>query len=59
MECDYENYYYNATAKLCANRTVFCNLQTHYEVPTPLNYTQVSANRCCCMTSENELILTK
>lgn len=40
MDCDYENYYYNATAKLCVNRTVFCNLQTHYEVPTPLNYTQ-------------------
>ena len=39
-DCDYESYYYNTSTKTCMNRTVFCNLDTHYEVPTPLNRTQ-------------------
>jgi hypothetical protein len=35
--CDYENYYYSANA--CKRRTVFCDYNTQYEVPTPLNRT--------------------
>lgn len=40
--CNYDKYYYNTTTKSCQARTKFCNLETHYEMPTPLNQTQES-----------------
>lgn len=40
-ECDWEAYYLNLTSGSCVRRTVLpCNLDTHYEAPTPLNRTQ-------------------
>ena len=38
--CKYEQFFYNATADACRERTVFCNLETHHELPTPQNRTR-------------------
>ncbi len=48
-ECSYDKYFYNTTTRLCQSRTVFCNLDTHYEMPTPLNTTQVCVCLCVCV----------
>lgn len=39
-DCNYEQFFFNVSASSCVPRTVYCNLETHYEVPTPLNRTR-------------------
>ena len=41
-ECDYANFLYNVSTRACQRRTVYCNLDTHYELPSPFNRTRES-----------------
>jgi len=50
-ECDYANFLYNVSTRACQRRTVYCNLDTHYELPSPFNRTRESV--CMPLTSCN------